>query len=143
MAATRNRKQEKDYKAYLQTVDPKICVFCAIHKKSSQYINETKYNKIIKNVFPYSLWELIKVSEHLMITPKRHVGSLDKLNNQEALDYMKIIQTYEKKGYNIYARAPSSPTRSILHQHTHLIKTSGKPKKYVIYSKKPTFRITL
>lgn len=143
MAATRNRKEDVTYKKYLKTLDPKKCVFCDIKKGDEQFIKQTKYSKVIKNIFPYSLWELIDVKEHLMITPVRHTGSLGDLNDKEALDYMKLLQEYEAKGYNLYSRAPDSPTKSIPHQHMHLIKTAGKPRRFVVHAKKPIFRITV
>ncbi len=140
--ATRNRTEEKKYKAYLKTLPPNICVFCDIKNSDKSHIQSTKYCRVIENIFPYSLWEYVKVSEHLMITPLRHVSSLGDLNDKELLDYMKLLGAYEKRGYNLYARAPSSPTKSIPHQHFHLIKTTGKQRRITLHSKKPAYRLS-
>jgi hypothetical protein len=50
---------------------------------------------------------------------------------------MVIISEYEAKGYNIYARGHGNVSRSVKHQHTHLIKLVDKPAKLILYAKKP------
>lgn len=73
------------------------------------------------------------------MVPKRHVLSLKELTDEEKLDHMNIIAAYEAEGYNIYARSVDSSTRSVPHQHTHLIKASGKRAKAVLFLQKPYF----
>ena len=51
---------------------------------------------------------------------------------------MDVISDYESEGYDVYARSVASDLRSVAdHQHTHLIKTKGKPAKVSLYIDKP------
>lgn len=141
MTATRSRKEEKDYKKYLKTINHTDCVFCVIKKGNEQLVEETKNFKVIKNIFAYSLWDGQAVTDHMMITPKKHSDSLANMRPKEKVEYVDLIEKYEKLGYNIYARAPSSVIKSVIHQHTHLIKTEGSSKRLVLLLRKPYFRI--
>jgi diadenosine tetraphosphate (Ap4A) HIT family hydrolase len=76
-----------------------------------------------------------------MVIPKKHTDTLADLSEREALEYVKLISSYEANGYNVYARAPSSKTKSIVHQHTHLIKPDEKSIKFLMYIKTPHVRI--
>lgn len=49
------------------------------------------------------------------------------------------ISQYEDNGYHIYARPTNSVTRSVPHQHTHLIKTSDKSVRATFFLQKPYF----
>lgn len=141
MSATRSRKEQIQYKKYLKTVNKDVCVFCDIKKGSDQLISTTKYFKVIINIFPYSVWDGQKVADHLMVTPKKHTDSLKNMPDSQKVEYVNLIEAYEKEGYNIYARAPVSKMKSIVHQHTHLIKTEGAHKKLIVLSTKPYVRI--
>jgi diadenosine tetraphosphate (Ap4A) HIT family hydrolase len=141
MTATRSRKEEKFYKKYLKTVDKNVCVFCAIKKGSDQLVVTTKHFKVITNIFPYSVWDGQEVVDHLMITPKKHTDSLKDMPDSQKVEYVNLIESYEQNGYNIYARAPINKTKSVVHQHTHLIKTDGALKKLIVFSTKPYVRI--
>lgn len=141
MTATRSRKEEILYKKHLKTTNRNDCAFCPIEKDSSQFIEETNSFKVIRNIFAYSIWDGQKVTDHLMITPKRHTDSLANMDKNEKIEYVDLIEKYEKQGYNIYSRAPSSAVKSILHQHTHLIKTEGASKRFVFLLRKPYIRI--
>jgi diadenosine tetraphosphate (Ap4A) HIT family hydrolase len=76
-----------------------------------------------------------------MIVPREHISSLSALDDNAKLEYVNILQKYEKRGYNVYARAPQSIMKSIVHQHTHLIKPDGPVKKFVLTLRKPLIRI--
>lgn len=141
MTATRSRSEEKGYRKYLKTVKSTTCVFCVMQKGNDQYVEETTHFKVIKNIFPYSLWDGQKVVAHLMVTPKKHTDSLKTMEPSEKVEYVDLLEKYEKMGYNIYLRAPTSVIKSIVHQHTHLIKTEGSPKKIVLHTRKPYVRI--
>jgi diadenosine tetraphosphate (Ap4A) HIT family hydrolase len=141
MSATRSRKEQIYYKKYLKTVDKSVCVFCEIKKGSDQLLSVTKHFKVIKNIFPYSIWDGQKVVDHLMVTPKKHTDSIKDMPDSQKVEYVNLIELYEQKGYNIYARAPVSKMKSIVHQHTHLIKTEGAHKKLIVLSTKPYLRI--
>jgi len=138
MSATRSRQEDLIYKAHLAR-QPKGCSFCAIKKGDAQYIDSTKSFKVIRNIFPYSIWDGQAVADHLMVVPKKHTESLGGLNAAQSSEFIKLIDRYEKQGYNIYARAPQSEIKSIPHQHTHLIKTKGAPKKLLFLMRKPFY----
>lgn len=141
MTATRSRKQVKDYRKHRKNAKkPDGCTFCLIDSQSSQYISETKHFKVIRNIFGYSLWDSQKVADHLMVVPKKHTDSLSKLPKEAAVEFVDIISTYEDKRYNIYARAPASVMKTVVHQHTHLIKPLGKPRRFIFFLRKPYIR---
>lgn len=142
MTATRSRGEERFYKRYQKRPDT-ACQFCAIQKSSKQFVDQTKNFTIIKNIFSYSLWDGQKVEDHLMVIPKKHTDSLDSLSDTAAVEYVKILSQYEAKGYNVYARAPNSAIKSVVHQHTHLIQTSGRPHRLVFLLRKPYIRLVL
>lgn len=140
MTATRSKKEELTYRKHLQKADKSTCAFCTVNEGDDQFVEGTKFFKIIKNIFPYSLWDGQKVEDHLMITPRQHTDSLVDLASKEKAEYVDLLAKYEKVGYNIYARAPGSAIKSIFHQHTHLIKTSGTSRRFVLLIRKPYFR---
>ena len=144
MTATRSRKQVKDYRKHRKnTTKPDGCAFCLIDIKSSQFISETMHFKIIRNIFGYSLWDSQRVDDHLMIVPKVHTDNLSKLPEKAAIEFVKILGEYEAKHYNVYARAPASVMKTVVHQHTHLIKPSGKPRRFIFFLRKPYVRFIL
>ncbi|MCU0667677.1 MAG: hypothetical protein MUF85_03620, partial [Patescibacteria group bacterium] len=101
-------------------------------------VKDYEHATIIKNKFPYDIWEHRNVVEHLMIVPKTHSASLYDLPKCEQLFILDLIGQYEKNGYDIYTRSFNGRLRSIpSHQHTHLIKTAGECAKLSIYIKKP------
>ena len=130
---TRNR-----YASYPR---PKGCSFCtAIEPDHLQA--ETAHHTILTNRVMYDVWELRRVTDHLLVIPKRHVKGLGELTNAEKLDHINIIAEYELKGYNVYARGIGSLQRSVEHQHTHLIRTGSKQARGSLSIKKPYFLIT-
>ncbi|HSX23688.1 MAG TPA: HIT domain-containing protein [Candidatus Saccharimonadales bacterium] len=145
MTAPRNRKQVKAYDKHLAEVEPpsKGCSFCAINKGSPQFVTETKSFKVIRNIFPYSLWDSQPVKDHLMLIPKRHTDTLADLTPAAAQEFVKLLSSYESKGYSVYARAPGSVIKTVLHQHTHLIKHGDKVIKGLLYLRKPYVRLVI
>lgn len=141
MAATRSRKEERTYKSHLKKIPNGLCEFCAIDQKSKQLIRASRSFKIIRNIFPYSLWDGQKVTEHIMVVPKKHIDNLSQMTEKEKIEFVDLIESYERQGYNIYTRAPVSVIKSVVHQHTHMIKTEGSPKKLVFLLRKPYIRI--
>lgn len=144
MTATRSRKEERHYKRYLRNNPDSDCAFCKINKKEhQQFVEETASFKVIRNIFKYSIWDGQQVVDHLMVVPKRHTDSLANLSDKQAAELVKIIGKYEKRGFNVYARAPTSPIKSIVHQHSHLIKTAGASKRFIFLLRRPYIRIVL
>jgi diadenosine tetraphosphate (Ap4A) HIT family hydrolase len=126
---------------HLKKTDISSCSFCDINKGHNQFVEATKFFKIIRNRFPYTFWDGQGVADHLMVVPQRHIDSLATLSDEEKIEYVTILQRYEEQSYNVYARAPQSVMKSIVHQHTHLIKTNGTVNKFVLTLRKPLIRI--
>lgn len=119
----------------------KRCPFPSCNPSDTQqktvFENDTMY--IIPNRVSYDVFEGRKVSDHLMVIPKRHVENLKDFTNQEKIDTMNIVGEYEANGYNVYARGVGSKTRSVKHQHTHLIKLDDKTMNLLVFVQKPYF----
>lgn len=140
--ASRTRKETLRYRKYLASLPSAGCDFCSITPKSKQFVQETTYFFIIKNIFPYSFWDLQRVSDHLLILPKKHTDTLSDLTRDEAVEYVELLGSYESVGYNVYSRAPQTKSKSVAHQHTHLIKSEGRLRKVVLYTQKPYLRVS-
>jgi len=138
----RNRKEYKVYKKHtVKTQKAGVCEFCKITAGKDQFVEETKSFKVIKNIFPYTYWDYRRVIEHLMIVPKKHIDTLDDITESEAAEYLQLLGGYESRGYDVFARAPDSVSRSVPHQHMHLIKPEKKPVRFLLYIKRPYLRI--
>jgi len=129
------------YDTYTQNTSDLGCPFCALDNPilnpRDRDIIEGSHTVIIDNLFAYDTWDGYKVTEHLMLLPKRHVVSIAELTQPERAEYIDILCDYEAKGYSIYSRAPSSGARSHIHVHTHLIKITGAIAHRIEYIKKP------
>lgn len=143
MTAMRSRKNVRLYKKYLRTQRPNDeCAFCALGASDPQYISESEHFKVIRNRFPYDLWDAQRVVDHLMLVPKQHTNTLKNLTPNESKEYIEQISMFESDGYNIYARTPGSSMKSIVHQHTHLIRIEPKSRRRIIITTaKPFVRI--
>lgn len=140
----RHRKGELTYRSYLKKVKqtPSLdCTFCTFKKNDQQVLKEHRYFLEVENIFPYSLWDSSRVTEHAMLVPKRHVTSLSQLNADEAKQYVALISKKEEQGYDIFSRGHNSNMKSVPHQHTHLIKTNGRKIKSLIYHESPLVTI--
>lgn len=114
-----------------------VCTFCN-EIDGPNIIAQNDTMAIIANRVSYDLFEGRRVIDHLMIIPKRHVETLAEFTDQEKIDQMNFNGEYEGKGYNVYARGVGSVTRSVKHQHTHLIKVRDHRKaKLLVYIEKP------
>ena len=135
MTAPRSTKEEKQYRTYRKNEGDAECPFCSIQKGHPQFVRQTAHLKIIRNRTPYSLWDGQAVTDHLMIVPKEHVNSLANLDDTAAIEFTRLLGEYEPHGYNIYARSVDSKNRSVVHQHTHLLKLDGKQKRFLLMIK--------
>lgn len=139
---TRTNAARKAYIAHVKSLPKDLdCEFCLLDKSYDQFIRGTKSFKVIKNLFPYSSWDFTRTEDHIMIVPKRHIDRLAGLTASEMVEFMDLIGSYEIKGYNVYARAPQSGNKTIVHQHTHLIKPVGRIHKFMFYLERPYIRI--
>lgn len=132
-------KSEATYIKRLVEIKPSDgCPFCKFVTEDSEDILE-RVGKcvVIKNVFGYDMWDGCGVEDHIMIIPNSHVASIGEMTDQEKKDFMNILSDYEAKGYSIYARSPGNKTKSVVHQHTHLIKIDNRRKKMLFYLWKP------
>lgn len=143
MTAMRSRKHKRLYKKYLRSLKPTDeCIFCALNMGDTQYISETTHFKVVRNRFPYDLWDTQPVIDHLMLVPKQHTDTLKNLTAEESKEYIEQISEFESLGFNIYARTPGSIMKSVTHQHTHLIKVEPTSRRrIVITTRRPFIRI--
>lgn len=140
---TRKRKEEKQYQKQRRRRKVNVaCTFCVITEGHDEFIEEGEFFKIITNAFRYSYWDEQDVEHQVMLIPKQHVDSIRRLPVEAASEFLEFVGQYEEKGYSIYARPPQSVTKTVQHQHTHLIKTTGKRKNLIVYSKKPFLLFT-
>lgn len=114
------------YIEHMRRTDPSQCPFCAAHDTGSDEIEDRNDTMLVlRNRFPYAVWDSAHVEDHLMVVPARHLLSLDEFNNPEALDFFTLIRRYEAAGYSVYSRSPANKGRSVGHVHTHLLKTGA------------------
>jgi len=85
-------------KAYIRPKGKKKqgCVFCAMLKSArtaDHILFKTKYSFAVLNLYPYN-------NGHTLILPRKHVQSIDQLNNVERLDwldsYLKVQRALHK-----------------------------------------------
>lgn len=138
MTATRSTKEEKQYRSYRKNA-PHSCPFCDISPSSPSFIEETANFVVINNTFPYSMWDGQSVVEHLMVVPKVHTNTLRNLTAAQSKEYLDILRQYEEYGYNVYTRSQQSVTRSIVHHHTHFIKTNNQERSLLILLRRPFY----
>lgn len=141
----RNRKQVKQYDRHLKYVEPPSegCVFCKLGPQDEQFVDQSAYFKVIRNIFPYTLWDAQRVTDHLLLVPVQHTDSLAHIQPEAAQDFLKTVSQYESQGYAVYARAPGSVTKSLSHQHTHLIKMENRKIRGLFFLHKPYIRFVL
>ena len=145
----RTRTQHYKYLRYLadrrkgDKHPAKNCALCEIKPGDHQYVSRTKHFKIVRNLFPYAIWDQQHVTDHMMIVPATHTDSLASLSDTARLEFVRLISEYESTGYHLYARATKSESRTIPHQHTHLIKCEGRTTKFAFYLLKPYVNVAL
>jgi hypothetical protein len=118
------------------------CSYCNDYKnKTFKMVREGRTMLIVHNRVSYDMFEGQRVTENLMVIPKRHVETLADFTDEEKLEHMAILGQYEKQCYDVYARGVGNVTRSMLHQHTHLIKMENVSKfpKVLLFISKPYF----
>lgn len=129
-------RNKKNSNLYISRNADGGCALCALHQ--FEILEESNHTAIVKNNYPYDVWEGMDVIEHLMILPKEHAAALSDVSPATLQNIIQLIVKYESLGYNVYARTRESKLRSISHhQHTHLLKVAGKPAKALLYVQKP------
>lgn len=115
----------------------KLCAFCSDEKLQSRLVEKTTTMIVIPNRVAYDIFEGRRVEDHLMVLPLRHIESIAEFTDQEKLEMVELLGRYEERGYSLYARGVGSISRSVKHQHTHLIKLDNKVPKFNLYIHKP------
>lgn len=139
----RSRAAEKRYLHQRKTTHSNGCAFCDLVKNGGdQVVKKTAHCLIIKNIFGYDIWDGCGVIEHLMIIPQQHTASLADLSHEERVDYMDQLAQFEAQNYSLYARSPGNITKSVTHQHMHLIKIDNRRKKFLLYLHRPHIRLS-
>lgn len=100
------------------------CPFC--DSAAVEIIAQTENFYILKNIFPYNIWDRRKVKNHLLVVSKKHHESLHEIDRNLIGEYAAIISNYAGLGFDVFTRGKGSITKTVAHFHTHLIKTYGK-----------------
>lgn len=139
----RSRKEAKNYLRYMRSLRERgnPCQFCEMSEDDKKVLTTTKHFLVVRNLIPYTFWDDHSVTDHLLVLPRKHTDTIQDFSDEAALEYFRLIADYEQQGYSIYARPPRAATKSVAHQHTHLIKISPRMQKIVIYLQKPHIRV--
>lgn len=142
MTASRSTRQEHEYQRLL-AIDrddkAKECPFCKMKERHPQFVRQERYFKVIRNRTPYSLWDEQVVLDHLMIVPIKHTAKVSDLGGEAAEEYVRLLGEYDERGYCMFARALNASVRSVVHQHTHLMKLDGKKRRFLFMVRKPWY----
>ncbi len=141
MPEFRSRKDEGAYSSWREANKSSECLFCEVKPGHDQHIKSFNHFNLVRNIFPYSLWDSMGVEEHILLSPFRHVDSISDFYQSEGEEFLRVISDYESRGYSVYFRAKGSNAKSITHQHAHLIKLNDKKKKLIFYLARPFVRI--
>ena len=140
-SSNRSVKKHAQYKQHQQEVAGLGCTFCDHTIVDAPQPTETfEHFYTLENMFSYDIWDGSSVAEHMMLIPIQHVTSLSELPKEAVDEFSRLVVDFEAKGYSFYGRSPENATKSIAHQHTHLIKL-GKRKRWWIYSRRPAIFI--
>jgi len=104
------------------------CIFCAAVDKDAAemdnlVVHKSKHTIVMMNLYPYN-------NGHLMIVPKRHLGSLEEITPEESHELMdeillaeKVLQKiYSPQGFNIGANLGRAGGAGIEdHVHFHIV----------------------
>lgn len=114
--------------AYIKKINKeKGCLFCRVFKskndKKNFVILRTKHSLAMLNLYPYN-------NGHAMISPVRHVASLESLNKQETADLMETLKkvkasldrALKPQGYNIGINVGRTAGAGFdQHLHIHIV----------------------
>lgn len=136
--SNRRHSKEKAYIHYRKSRNTSGCAFCQFEiNQAEDIVLATSHFLVVKNLFQYDIWDGCPVQEHLLVSPRRHVVSLADFTPDEKLEYVNLISKYESKGYSLYARSDLDNTKSVPHQHTHLIRLEPKRLRAMVYLHAP------
>jgi diadenosine tetraphosphate (Ap4A) HIT family hydrolase len=113
------------------------CAFCGDDELSDRIVDRTDNLIVIPNRVSYDIFEGRRVLDHLMVLPTRHAEAIHDFTDSEKREMIEVIAKYEALGYSIYARGVGSISRSVKHQHTHLIKLSNQLPTFSVFIRRP------
>lgn len=133
----RNPKIQKIYAVEMETRDPNKCNFCELG--SQRVIGYFATHAVIENLYPYELFDDMIVEDHLLIVPRRHIVGINEFTDEERTDFLDTVSEFEEEGYTLFARAPQNKAKSVVHQHSHLVKPdmSHDPIQSLLYNRAP------
>jgi ATP adenylyltransferase len=115
------------YQYVTNTGEPRTCIFCAVARsqddKADLVVHRALRNFVILNRFPYT-------SGHIMIVPYDHVATLEALDEETALEMMRLARVTEKhlralyrpEGLNLGMNIGRSAGAGIAdHIHLHIL----------------------
>lgn len=104
----------------------KGCIFCSSPKEKKDqknYILErSRFSFAMLNIYPYN-------NGHLMISPFRHLVSLEEFNDEEILDLMNLTKKWKKilrevfnpQGFNLGINLGKVSGAGFKHLHLHIV----------------------
>lgn len=111
---------------YVRKLIPEVgCVFCRCATNEPKFetlcVYQTKHSMVVLNKFPYN-------SGHVLVLPKRHVGEIFALEDEEYFDLMNLIRlaaravenAYQPAGFNLgmnHGRVSGAGIPEHLHYH--------------------------
>jgi len=105
---------------YIRSLGKKKCIFC---NPRDHVIEKTKHSFSMLNIYPYN-------NGHVMVSPIRHVKSLEHLTEDEICDLMKLVVRTKKvldrklrpHGYNIGFNVGKAGGAGFAgHMHIHIV----------------------
>ena len=110
---------------YIAGKKQKKCIFCVSQKtgKRNYVLFKTGYSIAMLNIFPYN-------NGHLMVSPKRHIRDISRLNDAEVLDLFRAVskaknllaKTLSPAGFNIGINMSGAAGAGIPgHLHIHIV----------------------
>ena len=137
----RNRAHQRAYNEYRKLKHPDTCQFCEFTTDLDHVLIGHPHFWIVRNLFPYHIWDGSRTGEHLLVVPRRHIISIADFTQEEREEYMDLLADYETRGYSTYTRAPASGRKTVVHQHTHLIQV-GESIRAQLFIDRPHINIT-
>jgi len=116
---------------YISQKKPKGCILCLKPKENRDHramiLYRSAYSYVMLNAYPYN-------NSHLLVSPFRHVGLLEKLKDSELLDLMQTInlstlalsQAIAPEGFNVGVNVGKIAGAGIKgHVHFHIVPRWG------------------
>jgi diadenosine tetraphosphate (Ap4A) HIT family hydrolase len=100
--------------------DTTLCMFCSIEDEA--VVRNYEYFVIRRNAFPFDWFDMRRVTDHLMVIPKRCIDSIKDMTAEEKVEYVEILSEYEQLQYTAMLRHSTSSSKTIKHLHSHLLK---------------------